>query len=363
MDASRPHISIKIHVLLLEEWTLSSIKDIAARAGVSTTTVSHVLNKSRYVHPDTVDRVMQAVQDLKYKPNMLARSLRRRTTNTIGLLVSDVENPYFSELARAVEAAAIKRGYNMIFCNTDENLEKEILYVDVLFAKQVDGLIISPVPGDHSYLDRYLEDDARVVFVNRYIDGFPCPSVVSNDEEAMYELAYQLLASGHKRLGAIIGLDPASTTLCRLEGLSRALVSVGLTLNDVWQFHGNARREGGYQAAREVIRMDDPPTAIIAFNSVMLDGFLLGLLDLAPQLISRIEITGFGYSLVARACQPSKRYIRQPSYEVGATAANLLLDILTGKRSWNNDQIVVPNAIVERGPANGMVMPEIRTDT
>lgn len=335
---------------------MSSIKDIASRAGVSTTTVSHVLNKSRYVHPDTVTRVMQVVEELKYKPNMLARSLRRHTTNTIGLLVSDVENPFFSEVARAVEAAAYQRGYNMIFCNTDENLEKEILYVDVLFAKQVDGLIISPVPGDHSYLNHYLNEDQRIVFVNRYIEGFPCPSVVSNDEQAMYDLAKQLLNSGHRKLGVILGLDPATTTLGRLEGLRRALAEIGQTLQDVWQFHGNARRDGGYQAARDVIKMEAPPSAIIAFNSVMLDGFLLGLLDLAPQLISSIEITGIGYSLVARACQPSKRYIRQPSYEVGFTAANLLLDILTGKRAWDTDQIIIPNMIAGHEPSNGVVL-------
>src|SRR5690606_1499956 len=128
---------------------------------------------------------------------------------------------------------------------------KEKLYVDVLFAKQVDGLIMSPVPGDHSYLYRYIENDARVVFCNRYIEGFPCPSVVSDDENAMYELVSQLLASGHRKLGAILGVDPATTTLCRLEGLRRALAEIGQTMDDVWQFHGNSRRDGGYQAARE----------------------------------------------------------------------------------------------------------------
>lgn len=305
---------------------------------------------------------MQVVQELKYKPNMLARSLRRRTTNTIGLLVSDVENPYFTEVARAVEAAAHERGYNMIFCNTDENIEKEALYVDVLFAKQVDGLIMSPVPGDHSYLHRYIENDARVVFFNRYIEGFPCPSVLSDDENAMYELASQLIGSGHTKLGVIIGLDPASTTLNRLGGLTRALAEVGQTLDDVWQSHGDARREGGYKAALEVMKMPNPPTAIIAFNSLMLDGFLLGLLDLAPQLIPQIEITGFGYSLVARACQPSKRYVRQPSYQVGTVAANLLLDILTGERAWTTEHVMVPNAIVERGPANGMLIASQRAE-
>lgn len=326
---------------------MSSIKEIARQAGVSTTTVSHVLNNSRPVHPDTVARVMRIVNELNYKPNILARSLRRRTTNTIGLLVSDVENPFFTEVAKAVEAAAYQRGYNMIFCNTDENLEKEILYVDVLFAKQVDGLIISPVPGDHSYLNHYLQQNARMVFVNRYIEGFPCPSVVCDDEEATFTLVCQLLNSGHKKLGIILGLDPATTTLRRLEGVKRAMASVGQTLDDVWQCHGNARREGGYQAAREVIKMQEPPSAIIAFNSVMLDGFLLGLLDLAPHIIPKIEITGFGYSLVARACHPSKRYISQPSYQVGVTATNLLLDFITGSRPWNTDQIIVPNTLVE----------------
>lgn len=332
---------------------MSSIKDIAARAGVSTTTVSHVLNKSRYVHPDTVARVMQAVEELKYKPNMLARSLRRHTTNTIGLIMSDVENPYFSQVARAVEEAAYHRGYNVIFCNTDENIDKEILYVDVLFAKQVDGLIISPVPGDHKYLYHYVEKGERIVFFNRYIEGFPCPSVVTNDEEAMYDLTKMLLGSGHRQIGVIAGLDYATTTIHRIEGLKRALSEVGKTLEEIWQFKGYARREGGYQAAQELIKMDLPPSAIIAFNSVMLDGLLLGLLDLAPQMISSMEITGFGYSLVARACQPSKRYIYQPSYQVGSTAANLLLDILTGKKEWNTDQIVLPNAIVEFGITHG----------
>jgi len=339
---------------------LASIKDIADRAGISTTTVSHVLNKSRYVHPDTVARVMKAVEELHYQPNMLARGLRSRSTKTIGLLVSDVENPFFSEMARAVEATAYQRGYNMIFCNTDENLEKEILYIDVLFAKQVDGLILSPVAGDHSFLNRYLEKNARVVFVNRTIEQIACPSVVCDDEVAMYQLVCQLLASGHRRLGAIIGMEKVTTTTSRLEGLRRAVATVGLTLADVQLFYGESRRDGGYQAARTVIEMETPPTAVISFNSVMLDGFLLGLLDLAPNLISNIEVTGFGYSLVARACQPSKRYIRQPSYQVGASATNLLLDILENKRDWSMKQEVVANEIVVRGAASSVPSPELR---
>ena len=148
-----------------------------------------------------------------------------------------------------------------------------------------DGLILSPVAGDHSYLNRYLENDARMVFVNRHIPGFHCPSVVTDDEEAMYQLASQLLASGHRRLAAIIGLESVSTTASRIDGLRRALATVGLTLDDVQLIQGHSRREGGYQAARSVMAMPHQPTAVISFNSIMLDGFLLGLLDLAPHLI------------------------------------------------------------------------------
>lgn len=339
---------------------MASMKDIAKRAGVSTTTVSHVLNKSRHVHADTVVRVMQAVEELNYQPNMLARGLRSRSTKTIGLLVSDVENPFFSEMARAVEATAYQRGYSMIFCNTDENLEKEVLYVNVLFAKQVDGLILSPVAGDHSYLNRFLESNDRIVFVNRTVEDIACPAVLSNDEDAMYHLACQLLESGHRRLGAIVGMRDVSTTVSRLEGLRKAMASAGQTLDDVAMFEGYSRREGGYEAARTVIGMDQQPTAIISFNSVMLDGFLLGLLDMAPYLIPDIEITGFGYSLVARACQPSKRYIRQPSYDVGATATNLLLDVLEHKQEWSTGKIIVENEIVERGPSGGLPVPVFR---
>jgi LacI family transcriptional regulator len=224
------------------------IRDIAQRAGVSTTTVSHVLNSSRHVHPDTEARVLKAVEELNYHPNMLARSLRRRETHTFGLLVSDIENPFFTEMAHSVETTAYERGYNVILCNTDEELAKEILYVRVLFSKQIDGLILAPAPGDHSYLKPYLASDARVVFVNRYIEGIPTPAVICDDADSTYALASRLLGAGHRHIGVLVGLN-VSTTQQRIAGLERALREYGLSLSDVWVCEGQSRREGGYQAA------------------------------------------------------------------------------------------------------------------
>ena len=330
-----------------------SLKDIAERAQVSTTTVSHVLNGTRHVHPDTVERVLKAVKELNYKPNMLARSLRRRQTRTIGLLVSDIENPFFTEVARMVETTAHERGYNVILCNTDENPAKETLYVDVLFAKQVDGLIVAPAPGDHAFLRAYLDQGAKVVFVNRYIPDVSVPTVIGDDEEAMYALAKRLLESGHRRLGAVLGIESVTTTQLRLAGMRRALQEHGLALDDVWVFPGQARREGGFKAAHALVGLPQPPTAIIAFNRLMLDGILLGLLDLAPHLVRQVEITGFGYSPVAHVCQSCQYYVAQPSYELGRVATTMLLDDLTGTAPLKVEQTILKNHLEEFGPASG----------
>src|SRR5450759_3082726 len=328
---------------------MARIRDIAERAGVSSTTVSHVLNGSRPVHPDTVARFRQAIEDLQYTPNMLARSLRRRQTNTIGLLISDIENPYFAEIAYTVEKVAYERGYNLVLCNTDESHEKEVRYVEVLFAKQVDVLILAPVAGDHSYLAHYLARGERVVLANRYVPDIVAPTVIADDEAAMYALAKRVLEDGHRRIGAILGMETASTTLERLHALRRALAEYGLSLDDAWQFRGQSRQAGGLAAAQAFIALPPAqrPTCVIAFNAVMHDGFLLGLADLAPALLAEVVTGASGSSLLARLC-PSARYLVQaPSHQIGRVVSNLLLDILSGVTAWHTDCIVVPCTLVD----------------
>ena len=326
---------------------VARIKDIAERAGVSPTTVSHVLNNSRPVHPKTVARVRKAIEELQYTPNMLARSLRRQQTNTIGLLVSDIENPYFSELGYAVEKTAYERGYSLILCNTDESHEKEVRYAEVLFAKQVDGLILAPAPGDHAYLAPYLARNERVVLVNRDVPDIAAPAVLGDDEESVFNLASRFLEQGHRRLGAIIGLETVSTTVNRLRGLGRAMEAFGLSLDDVWIFHGGAREAGGRAAAQAFAALPERPTCILAFNGVMLDGFLLGISDRVPELLPNVELGSLGLTSLARVFG-STRFCATPSaHEIGHTAANLLLDILSGAVSWHTGRIIVPNTLVE----------------
>ena len=327
------------------------IKDIAERSGVSVTTVSHVLNKSRYVHPDTEARVQKVVAELNYRPNMLARSLRRHETHTIGLLVSDISNKYFTDVARAVETTAYEHGYNMILCNTNEDPAKEALYFDVLMSKQIDGLIIAPARGEHSFIGRQVQDGTYVVLVNRCLEGIATPAVICDDEDAAFKMIDLLITAGHRRIGAIIGVEGVSTTNARLQGLQRAAEKHHLSPSDLWIYPGQSRQEGGYLAAQEIIRMGNRPSCVMAFNSVMLDGFLLGLADNAPHLLQEIEFTSFGFSQLGRVFRPGAYYIDQPARLVGMTAAKLLLDVLTGATLWNTDTIMLQNTIAQFLPA------------
>lgn len=338
---------------------MTRIRDIAERAGVSVTTVSHVLNKSRPVHPDTAARVLKAVEELHYKPNMLARSLRRRQTNTIGLLVSDIENPYFAEIASAVETIAYERGYSLILCNTAENIEKEMCYVEVLFGKQVDGLILAPAPGDHTYLAHYLARGERVVVINRYVPDIAAPAVLGDDEQSFFALTSRFLADGHRFLGAILGLESVRTTTDRLRGMERALNAYGLTLKDAWLFPGQARPAGGRAAAQAFVDLAVRPTCVLAFNSVMHDGFLLGLTDLAPELLNEVETGTLGCSPLARQCATARYGLEVPSYRVGQIAANLLLDVLSGVTAWHTDRIIVENTLVELHHRRSISLPDL----
>jgi LacI family transcriptional regulator len=222
------------------------------------------------------------------------------------------------------------------------------MYVEALFAKQVDGLILAPAYGDHTFLKPYLDYGARIVIVNRSTPDTPVPVVVADDEQSSFDLADRLLNDG-RRLGVIVGLKGVSTTEERLAGLSRALARHGQSLDDLWMHCGQARREGGYDAARALSLLTDPPNAVVAFNSLMLDGVLLGLLDLAPHLLRQIEVTGFGYSPVARACQSARYYVAQPARELGLTAANLLLDVLAGVAPWRAERVVLKNQLLDLG--------------
>jgi len=329
---------------------MANIRDIARLAGVSIATVSHVLNETRPVLPETRERVLSAARELDYQPNMVARSLRRKHTETIGLVVSDIDTPYISEFIHSVEATASERGYCVILCSSGESVEREASQIEMLLAKQVEGLILIPAAGRHAFLKDHLRRGARIVLANRYLRGVPCPAVIADDEEAAYALTRCLLQKGHRRVGAASWVEGVSTYENRWKGFARALEEWGISPAGSWRFRGNSRPDDGRLAARQLAALDSPPTAVVCFNSLVRDGIILELFSLAPHLLTEIEIAGFGYSALANLAGSSRHYVVQPSHEIGTAAASYLLDVLGGIRDWNpSDRIVVRTSLAEFG--------------
>jgi LacI family transcriptional regulator len=327
---------------------MANIREVALEANVSVTTVSHVLNKTRYVHPETEARILSAIKKLNYRPNRVARSLRKRQTKTIGLIVSDIDTAFFPEMTRAIEKVARDQDYSVILCNADESLEIEQNYVNLLFEKQVDGIILSPNAGNHEYLLQYLKRECRIVFINRFIEDISCPAVINNDEESVFQITNMLLEKNHRHLGIAIWQDGISTTTQRFNGFKYALEMSGIDTSEAWVYTGHAKHNEGYLAASSLAISENPPSAIIAFNTLMQDGILIGLQDLAPNLLKNIEITGVGYSPIARAFRSSTMFIDQDPKEIGIRAANLLLENLEGKRVWDSNERIIVLAKIKK---------------
>ncbi len=239
---------------------MTTIRDVAARARVSVSTVSHVINSTRFVDPTTEDRVREAIEALGYRPNSLARSLRRRGTSTIGLLLPD-NFPFFADVAQAIEDAGFQQGYSVILCNADGSEAKEKAYIDVLLSKQVDGLlyISSGSPGEP--LRAVLEAGVPVVVLDREVEGISVDHVLVDNEQGGYLAGKYLIELGHRRIGCIAGPTNVALSVKRLAGFQRALAEASVELPPEAVVHSKFQYESGVEAMqRRTIRLPAAPS-------------------------------------------------------------------------------------------------------
>lgn len=327
---------------------MATIKDVAREAGVSAATVSRTLAGYPHVSPDTRERVLKAVERLGYRPDQVARSLRRRRSNLIGLVVSTIENVFFTEVARAAEQAAHRHGYNLIVCNTEEDPQQEETYLGVLDRQLVAGVILAPAPGEALHLAPYLEQGLPIVLINRRLEGMPCTSITSDDDQAAYELVRWLASQGKRRIAAVIGLPGVFTTRERLRGYRRALADLGIPHDPALEVSGMARLEGGYRAARDLLQRDDPPDAFCAFNNLMTQGVVMALQDLGITWPDPVDVAGFGAFGAARLYRPPLTLVEQPTHEMGERAVEALLVQVEGRADCPHEAIVLRNRIITR---------------
>ncbi|MCX5419999.1 LacI family DNA-binding transcriptional regulator [Streptomyces sp. NBC_00078] len=312
---------------------MATMADVARSAGVSVATVSHVLNDTRPVLPHTRQAVMDAVDRLGYSPNTLARSLVTSCTRSIGLAVSAISNPYFTEILQGVEATALEHGYSLLIADPHDDPEHERKVVQLLHERRVDGMIVAP-SADPSELVAYLgRHGVPAVFLDRRVDspadGTPrYDQVCTESTEPTARLVTHLAELGHRRIALVAGAPGFSTTRERIAGYCSGLAASGLLRDEHLVVHGNSESAGAERATAQLLSLTDPPTALVTANNAMTIGALRALRERGLSVPGDIALCCFDDFAWADLFSPRLTAVAQPSRELGAEAVRVLLERL-----------------------------------
>jgi len=302
---------------------MATLKDVAKRAQVSIATVSHVINGTRHVSTDLSQRVKDAMEILAYHPNAVARSLRMQCTHTIGLIVSDITNPFFSMLARGAEDACSEQDHSLIVCNSDEDPSKEQLYCELLYQKRVDGLLIAPMGMSEESVRFLAQRRVPFTFVDRIIEGIQADSVVSDNAQGAYEATRHLVDFGHTRIGFTAGQEHVWTSQERFNGYKRALNEAGISFDANLIVRGNLKFSGGFEACKRLLGLENPPSAIFIAHNFMVYGALKCLREEHLSCPKDLALVGFDVDWAGILDPPLTVVVQQP-YEMGYKAVELL---------------------------------------
>lgn len=332
---------------------MATIKDVAALAGVSFTTVSHVMNQTRPVSAPVEAKVRAAIRQLNYVPSGVARSLRARATGTIGLLVPNNTNPYFAELARGIEDYCERSGYCVFLCNSDDDARKQQSYLRVLREKRVDGLIVASAGDDAVLVDLLAATRVPVVMVDRQIAGLVADAVQIDHEAGAYLATRHLLELGHREIGCIGGPPGMDVSALRLNGFKRAMQESGLTLGPYSIVASDFSSHGGYDAAKRLFETVKP-TGIFAGNDMMGIGALRAAAERGLRVPQDVSVVGFDDIELGRYVFPALSTVGQPILSLGEATAQTLLDRIAGTLEGEPHRQVLPPGLTVRestGPA------------
>ncbi|HET9146704.1 MAG TPA: LacI family DNA-binding transcriptional regulator [Acetobacteraceae bacterium] len=304
------------------------MRDVAALAGVSVSTVSHVLNDTRAVPEETRARVAGAVAATGYTPNSVARSLKRAETRTIGIAIGDITNPHFTAVVDAIEAAARAEGYTVVLVGISESAEREREGLTALAGRRVDGLIVAPsADGGPAALERLRRQQAAIVQIDRVANP-SCDAVVVANECGARRLVRHLAACGHRRIGMLTGLPGLSSTRERIAGYRTGLRDAGLPYDENLLACGEYSAEPARQAAARLLAEADPPTALFASNNLMTLGALQALAEHGLTVPDDIALAAFDDFAWSDLFKPHLTTVAQPCREIGQAAVRLLLERL-----------------------------------
>ncbi|CAH2214225.1 LacI family DNA-binding transcriptional regulator [Tepidibacter aestuarii] len=309
-----------------------TIKDIAKLAGVSTTTVSKILNnKDKDISDSTRERVLNLIEEHNYRPNKIAKSLVTKKTNTIGLVIPDIRNPFFPELARGAEDKANEKGYNMIFCNTDDDSDKEEEYINMLVEKMVDGIVFTAASERGKGFQGKKKSVVPIVLVDRdvNIDGIIGKVTVDNFMGG-YEGTKHLLQLGHEKILYLSGPLESKTASDRLKGYKKALSEFDVEFKEEYIREGSYKSEWGYKVIKD-IGTELEYTSVFCGNDLIAIGAIKALKEMKLDVPSDVSVVGFDDIYMSNLIDPELTTIRQPNYEMGYKAIEILIDAIENK--------------------------------
>ncbi|MFR0654498.1 HTH-type transcriptional repressor PurR [Pantoea sp. SIMBA_079] len=334
---------------------MATIKDVAKRAGVSTTTVSHVINKTRFVAEETRNAVWEAIKALHYSPSAVARSLKVNHTKTLGLLATSSEAPYFAEIIEAIENHCFAQGYTLILGNAHNDLQKQRAYLSMMAQKRVDGLLVmcSEYPDD---LLKMLEENRNIPMV--VMDwgasrGDFTDTVQDNAFQGGYLAGRYLIERGHRDIGAIPGQLERNTGGGRHAGFLQAMHEAGITVRAEWIVQGDFEPESGYQAMQQILSQKQRPTAVFCGGDIMAMGAICAADEMGLRVPQDISVIGYDNVRNARYFTPALTTVHQPKAQLGEKALEMLLDRITSKREEPQTIEVQPSLIERRSVGDG----------
>lgn len=329
---------------------MTTIRDVAQAAGVSPATVSRVLNGKVGVDAELALRVREAATSLRYRPSGVARSLRTKATRVWGMIIPDIENPFFTSIVRAAQDTAWDVGYSVVVCNTDEDLEREARLIEVLVAERAAGILIAPASEEETDLGPIVEREIPVVLVDRPLAGAELDVVMVDNLSGAREAVAHLVAAGRRRIGCVWGPEATTAGRQRLEGFRLALADAGIAPDETLIVPGGHREEGGYEAARRLLAAPDPPAAIFACNNWMTSGAVRAIAERGLRVGEDVALAGFDELPWSPIAGPRVTQVKQPTYEIGRRAADLLARRIAGDDSGPKRVVLAPTLIPGSGP-------------
>ncbi|MEH7081294.1 catabolite control protein A [Neobacillus drentensis] len=325
-----------------------TIYDVAREANVSMATVSRVVNGNPNVKPVTRKKVLEVIERLGYRPNAVARGLASKKTTTVGVIIPDISNIFFAELARGIEDIATMYKYNIILSNSDQNKDKELHLLNTMLGKQVDGLVFmgGNITADH--VEEFEKSPVPIVLAGSIEESNTIPSVNIDYEEAVYDSIREFIEKGHKNIAFVVGpLHEPKNTIKKLRGYQRALQESGIAYNEELIVEGDYTYDSGIEAIERLLEVSARPTAILVGSDEMALGVVHGAEDKGYKIPEDFEVITSDNTRLSLMVRPQLTTIVQPLYDIGAVAMRLLTKLMNKEKV--SDQIVVlPHRIEHR---------------